>query len=113
VLLLNPVPPVPVARGDTNACAVVRILMSACTGRVDRMQAARELQVGRRVHRLAVAGIAGAAVADFEDDLCGPRICSSERNGRNLYRDRAHLSVAGALTLTDRFRTLVRTHART
>lgn len=40
-----------------------------------------------------------------------PRACTTNNGNTWLYRDSAHLSVEGAITLTDRFNELIRVHA--
>ena len=49
---------------------------------------------------------------DFTGALCSPKQCATNRENRWIYKDGRHLSVPGALTLTGRFRTAIRAHAR-
>ena len=112
VLLVDPVPRIVGSRADPNTCAVLLVIAEACRGRVGRAQATRALRGARTVHRRAAQGIGGVATVDFEADLCEPSYCASDARGRNIYRDTGHLSVTGALALTDRFAALIRANAR-
>ena len=49
---------------------------------------------------------------DFENQLCGPERCSTQRGKRIMYRNENHLSVAGALTFTRAFYREIAAHAR-
>ena len=62
--------------------------------------------------RAAVAAVPGTSAASFESAFCDRHTCWSTRAGEGLYRDPTHLSVAGALLLTDRFTRLIAAYAR-
>jgi peptidoglycan/LPS O-acetylase OafA/YrhL len=104
--------PVPTFAIDPEGCAVVRVLVGRC--RATRPRAAVDSQLRRSVEaeNAAVAGIPNASAASFESAFCDRQTCWSTRAGTGLYRDATHLSVAGALLLTDRFTRLIAANAR-
>jgi hypothetical protein len=55
------------------------------------------------VENAAVAAVPKTWALSFENEICGKASCSSMRDGVVQYRDSQHLSVAGALMLTDAF----------
>jgi hypothetical protein len=112
VLVVDPVPRIPVPHGDLSGCAVVLVLAERCSGSVSLARVRSQLRVARAADREAVRGIADAHVADFTRLLCAADVCASDRGKLAVYRDTSHLSVAGALTLTDRFAALIRADAR-
>lgn len=59
----------------------------------------------------AIAAVPGTVGVDFTDELCS-RDCASNRRDLWLYKDGRHLSVVGALRLTERFRQLIEADAR-
>lgn len=67
-------------------------------------------EVARDAEERAVAGVANASTADFTDDLCSPTLCAAQRGTVWLYRDSAHRSVDGSLSLTNRFAELIGVH---
>ncbi len=97
---------------DPRSCAVVVVLRHACGGTISRAAAeqARRFSVAAEV--AALRGLPSASSLDFVDALCSPTECGSTRAGVFLYFDAEHLSIAGALTLTDRFEQAIRLHAR-
>jgi hypothetical protein len=111
-LVVDPIPRMTVLHGDADACAVILVLADACSGRIERSDATLALGGARAADRVAARGIAHAFTTDFMDDLCDARSCAGNAHGRNLYRDTSHLSVSGALTLTDRFSALILAYAR-
>ena len=61
----------------------------------------------------AAAKAHGARLIVPLDVLCGAQSCLVEKNGKLLYTDEDHLSVAGALSLSGLFETMFRQeHAR-
>src|SRR5205823_6222370 len=104
--------PIPLARVVPLECAVVLVEHGGCSGSVPRGEVDRELAPARSVQRAALAGLAGATILDFEDAFCSASRCTTSRNGVNLYRDRSHLSVAGALTFEPRLRAAMRAALR-
>jgi peptidoglycan/LPS O-acetylase OafA/YrhL len=110
-LIIHPVPHL----GDVSAawqpvtCPAIRIFSHSCGDTtVERAVVERQQQLARDAENRAVAGQDGATTIDFTEDLCSAESCASKRDGVALYRDGTHLSVDGALTLTDRFRQLIR-----
>jgi peptidoglycan/LPS O-acetylase OafA/YrhL len=97
---------------STLACPAVRILTNTCGTSMSRAEAEQRQVRAREAEKRAVARVPGVATVDFTDDLCSETACVTDRDGRWFYRDATHLSVDGALTLADRFRTLIREHAR-
>jgi peptidoglycan/LPS O-acetylase OafA/YrhL len=92
-------------------CPVVRIFAKSCGTSIDRGEVERQQQPARDAENRAVADVPGSTAVDFTDVLCSAVACVTDRDGRWLYRDAAHLSVDGALTLTDQFRQLITDHA--
>jgi hypothetical protein len=92
-------------------CPAVRIFAKSCGTSIDRGRVERQQQPARDAENRAVAAVPGSTAVDFTDVLCSPVACVTDRDGRWLFRDAAHLSVDGALTLTDQFRQLVTDHA--
>jgi peptidoglycan/LPS O-acetylase OafA/YrhL len=109
VVVVHPVPRLAIS---PERCAVISILINACGSSTTRTDAERELRLAIAAERGAVAHASLAATLDLDPDLCGPTRCASMRNGVLLYRDDEHLSVQGALTLTDRFAQAIRSQAR-
>ena len=94
--------PVPVVSGAPLDCAVLRILVSACTRSLSRSRVDQELALATVAERKAVRG-PGAEILSLVGDLCTADRCSTTKGSLYLYRDDDHLSVAGALSLTGRF----------
>jgi hypothetical protein len=92
-------------------CPYLRIVNHSCDGSIGRADVERQQVLARTAEDRAVAGIRGASTVDFTDALCSPTKCTTYKNGKWMYRDAVHLSVAGALTLTERFRRLIADHA--
>jgi hypothetical protein len=112
-LVIHPIPHFGDVAQDWLAatCPALRIYAHSCGTSIDRALVERQQQLARDAERRAVASVPGAASADFTDDLCAADVCATNRDGLWVYRDATHLSVGGALTLTDRFRQLVVDHA--
>ena len=101
VLLVHPVPLLPI---DQSACAVIRVLSGGCKASLSRQSVDKELRPALVAERRALRGLPLTWALDFEDELCTAGRCSTERDGRIMYRNQNHLSVAGALTFTPTFR---------
>ena len=65
-----------------------------------------------RTERDAVSGTPSAHTLNLTGVLCPERLCVSSRAGVPIYRDAQHLSVDGALGLTDHFSRAIRALAR-
>jgi peptidoglycan/LPS O-acetylase OafA/YrhL len=109
VLVAEPVPMFPRAPDE---CTTLAILRNGCSSFISRASVEAELEPAREVERRAVASVSNAALIDFEDEICNARRCETSRSGTILYRDADHLSVDGALTLTDRFYRAIEALAR-
>ena len=110
----------PVVRDLTSAGIPVVIVAAVpeMTGYTDRtslfadalgsqaFERARDEAVDERAPALAVeqdlaAQYPGTSIYDPIPDLCSDVICSTDRDGQPVYQDETHLSVPGALLLTD------------
>lgn len=100
VVLVHPVPRVPF---DAARCAVSRVLNGTCTGIRSRQEVDAELHLAISIEDRAAASVSDTWAIGFENELCGARTCRTSRDGRGMYRDEDHLSIVGALTLTDQF----------
>jgi hypothetical protein len=109
VLVVHPVPVLPV---DQNACAVIRVISGGCRASLSRRLIDRQLQTARAAEIAAARGLPSVTALDFENELCGPKRCSTQRGKRIMYRNENHLSVAGALTFTRAFYREITAHAR-
>jgi hypothetical protein len=109
VIVIHPIPPFPHAPQE---CIALSILTSGCSTTVSRVATDRRLLRARRAESVALGGETLSSSLEFENDLCTAQRCSTGRSGVILYRDGNHLSIAGALTLTNRFYRAIRAHAR-
>jgi peptidoglycan/LPS O-acetylase OafA/YrhL len=109
VLLVHPVPTVPAM---PERCAVLRILLERCGSTVPRAIAAKRIARAIALETDAVTATSSASALDLTDVLCPEGHCASSRSGITLYRDAQHLSVDGALQLTDVFSRAIRARAR-
>jgi SGNH domain (fused to AT3 domains) len=100
VVVIHPIPVIPF---EPSACAVLRVLTNSCDGSIVRSVVDRRRKSSIQLDNSAVAAAPSSWTIDFEDDLCDATRCSSTRRGVIVYSDRNHLSVAGALTLTEPF----------
>jgi hypothetical protein len=100
VILVHPGPELPT---DSDGSAVIRILLHSTPATVSRSEVDRARSPAVGAENRAISAVTGASSLDFEDTVCGPTTCSSDRGGRFRYRDSTHLSVDGALLLTHRF----------
>jgi len=96
---------------QAETCPAFKIYTDSCGASIDRANVEQQQQLAREAENRAIARVPGAASADFTNDLCSAESCAAERNGLWLYRDATHLSIDGALTLTDRFKLLIADHA--
>jgi hypothetical protein len=109
VLVLHPTPQLQTQPTD---CATVRILLGRCQGSIERDELERIQRRAVVAEQHAVAAVPTATAISFADVLCGPRVCPSRRHGVDLYRDSNHVSVAGAITLTQHLEAAIKRHAR-
>jgi hypothetical protein len=109
VLVIQPVPAFP---QTPDECTTLGILTNGCASSVSRVVVDRRLGRAKGVEREAVAAVPNADAIDFEDEICTEERCSTSRDGTILYRDADHLSVDGALGLTDDFYRTIIAYAR-
>ena len=69
-------------------------------------------RLSQNAENAALDQASGAVAVDFTPDICTPTRCETLRDGVWLYRDSAHLSIAGAKTLTDRFSQIIAANVR-
>jgi peptidoglycan/LPS O-acetylase OafA/YrhL len=103
---------VPKTTLDPTACAVLLVVMRSCRTTTERSRVDAHLRASRFVQATAIAAASDSRALDLEAAFCTSMMCSSMRGGKLLYRDGDHLSVAGALSLTDRFYEAIRAVAR-
>jgi peptidoglycan/LPS O-acetylase OafA/YrhL len=103
---------VPETTSDSTACAVLLVVMRSCRTTAERSRVDARLRSSRLVQATAIAAVSDSRALDLEDAFCSSTTCSSMRGGKLLYRDSDHLSVVGALSLTDRFYQAIRADAR-
>ncbi|HWM14134.1 MAG TPA: acyltransferase family protein [Gaiellaceae bacterium] len=109
VLVVHPVPVFPYS---TESCATLRIILTGCSTSTPLAEVEKRLHRARRAEDRAVAAVTGAATIDFTEGLCGEERCSTARGNTVLYRDGEHLSIEGALPLSDSFYDAIVTRAR-
>jgi peptidoglycan/LPS O-acetylase OafA/YrhL len=109
VAVVHPLPIPPYSVAD---CAVVRLLTESCAANTGRKAVDRHLQRSVDTETRAVAGLPASWAIDFRRRLCDRDRCSGLRGDTLLYRDRFHLSVDGALLLSDDFHRSILAYAR-
>ena len=107
-LVVHPIPVLPI---DQATCAIVRVLLGACSSSLPRSSVDDWLRLAIQTEDAGAAGVKLVKTLNFENELCGKTRCSTVKNGVSLYRDSRHLSVDGALTLTPEFEKAFRAHA--
>ena len=104
VVLVRPVPEMPAAPAS---CAVVLVLTESCKSSVSRASVAAALRLTVTTEARAVSAAPTTTIVSFENDLCSPSRCSTVKaDGTVLYRDKDHLTVAGAQLLAGPFQRL-------
>jgi len=80
-------------------------LLTAAVGaqpfEVARADAEEDRRPAIEVERRLAEAIQGVALFDPIPTLCSAVVCAADRDGRTMYRDETHLSIAGSLLLTD------------
>jgi peptidoglycan/LPS O-acetylase OafA/YrhL len=109
VLVVHPVPQFPQA---SDECTTLTILTDGCATTVARQVVDDRLFRAKQAEREAVLAVPDDSTIDFEDAICLGDRCSTSRAGTILYRDADHLSVDGALALTDDFYRAILARAR-
>jgi peptidoglycan/LPS O-acetylase OafA/YrhL len=96
-----------------EACPFVRMVTDSCpAGRISRDDVELQQRRARDAEILASAGLSGVTSVDLTEAVCAASDCSTDRGMPWLYRDATHLSIDGALTLTERFRQVIIDNAR-
>ena len=98
---------------DPRTCANALVYLSprSCGADQTRAEVAAFRARSLAADDAALRDVPGTTGVDFLDDLCA-RVCSTNRGNFWIYRDGRHLSVAGARTLTSRFREIIDANAR-
>lgn len=94
---------------EPSSCPALRLLLDAadCAGAISHSAAEQQRNLALTAERQAIAAVPGTSGVDFAQQICGPRHCRAFRDGVWMYRDPDHLSVRGALTLTEHFSELI------
>lgn len=111
-LVIHTVPQFP--NWDVSSCPAYRLYANpaACgtsTSREDQ-DATNRLALEPESKAIRTAPLSSGV--DFADQLCPGGRCSTNRGDNWIYRNGTHLSVGGALMLTDKVKTLVQAEAR-
>jgi peptidoglycan/LPS O-acetylase OafA/YrhL len=95
-------------------CPAYRMYLDdgACATSLTRQEVAVQQREALASEARAVAAVPGAVGVDFTADLCDAERCPTKRGDVWLYKDSAHLSVQGAVSLTARFDELIQRNAR-
>jgi hypothetical protein len=86
--------------------------VSRCNEVQSRAAVAASQRLSRQAEDEALDQTSGAVGVDLTPDICTPTRCETLRGGTWMYRDGAHLSIAGAETLTFRFSSLIAANVR-
>jgi peptidoglycan/LPS O-acetylase OafA/YrhL len=108
VIVVHPVP-----RFHTwalTSCAAYKVWLSplSCGGTTPRQEVDAWRQRTVQAEQKAVAMNPATTALDLTDALCPGSVCSVNQSGVWVYRDGAHLSVPGALQLTEKFEHAIR-----
>ena len=97
---------------NPRSCLLFELLASrgsACSVSVPRAQVDQQMDRAWALESSA-ADLADVDSISFDDALCGPDFCRALQGERWMYRDSAHLSVAGAETLRPAFARILEPH---
>jgi hypothetical protein len=108
VVVVHPIPLLP---ADASGCSWALVAFGGCSGSVARTVVDGELAPALHVEHDGISGATRTWLLNVEDDLCGRTTCSVRRNGILMYRNQNHLNVAGSLTLTGRFASMIEARA--
>ena len=92
---------VPEMTGYTDQTSLLGDLLGTSAFEVEREAAERDRQPAVEVEQSLAGRYPRMALYDPIPVLCDDRVCSTERDGDPVYQDETHLSVPGALLLTD------------
>jgi len=97
---------------ERTICPPIRIFRNTCSRVTEpRSKIEQQQQPARDAENRAIEQAPGSSSVDFTDFLCSAYSCSSDRAELPVYLDGDHLSVDGALTLTDQFHELIAAQA--
>ncbi|MHB8512043.1 MAG: acyltransferase family protein [Actinomycetota bacterium] len=91
-------------------CPMFEVYLRSCGRSLTRREVERRQSFSRAAESEAVARVSGATLIDPMNVLC-QSLCTTNRGDLWLYRDASHLSIPGALTLTNWFANLMTTYA--
>ena len=99
---------------DLRSCAEVRVYVAprSCGSTQSRAEVASFRRRSIAADNRALAAVPGTVGVDFLSDLCPADGCATNRQNLWLYKDGRHLSVAGALQLTNQFEAIMRANVR-
>jgi peptidoglycan/LPS O-acetylase OafA/YrhL len=99
---------------DTANCATLRVYASpqSCGASQSRADANRFRARGLAAEDRAIRAVPGTHSIDFTQELCSASTCATNLGNDWIYRDGRHLSVKGALSLTNQFVTFIHADAK-
>lgn len=100
VVVIHPVPVLPI---DPDTCRIIRSWTHSCATSLSRMAVNRWLHLSWQIEKQAAAGLGNVVSLGFENQLCGPKRCSTTKDGIPLYHNDRHLGYAGAKMLIPEF----------
>ena len=112
VLLVHPIPRF--RTWTLASCAAYKVLFDpmACGGNTSRSEVNAWRQRAVKSEAAAIASHPGTAALELTDILCPLATCTVSKGDVWIFRDGAHLSVPGSLTLTDEFKVAIEKYAR-
>jgi hypothetical protein len=112
VLLVHPIPRF--RTWTLASCAAYKVWLDpmSCGGTTSRAGVDAWRQRAIQSEAAAIANNPGAAALELADILCPLPTCSVTKDAVWIFRDGAHLSVPGSLTLTGKFKTAIEERAR-
>lgn len=92
-----------------ETCSAVRMFTHSCpAGQISRGAVTAQQDRARSTETGAAAQVPAVLTTDLTNDICAENQCTTNRYIPWLYRDATHLSIDGALLLTDHLRNLIR-----
>jgi hypothetical protein len=112
VLVVHPIPRFRTWTLDSCAAYKVWFDPMACAGSTTRLEVDAWRQRAVRSEVSAVAKNSSASTLELVDVLCPGSVCTVLKDGVWIFRDGAHLSVPGSMTLADKFEAAIRKQVR-
>jgi peptidoglycan/LPS O-acetylase OafA/YrhL len=111
VLLVHPIPRF--RTWTLASCAAYKVLFNPrlCGGTTTRSEVDAWRHRAIESEKSAIASTPGTVALELNEVLCPSTTCSVSKGDSWIFRDGAHLSVPGALTLSDEFKTAIEKHA--